>query len=166
MHSPLRIGRGAELPTPVLTPHDVNCPSKGLGHSDAAKRVSDTYRLHRLAEGNAAIHRWIAVALADGRSDGVLYDSKTAAVRHQHHNEQWYAFICLQAGDMSPCEAEQFLVINRMFYDKGIRMTDPDLAGGGPEVIPRATVEDQRSLIRSIRSNGRTRPSGLIYPGE
>lgn len=150
----------------ALVPHDVNCARKGLGHSDAAKRVSDTYRLHRLAEGNAAIGQWIAVRLADGHSDNVLYDSKSAAVRHQHHNEQWYAFVAIGAWDMSPCEAEEFLALNRMLYDNGIRMTDPDHASGGPELIPRATVEDQRSLVRSIRNHGRTRPSGLVYPGE
>ena len=154
------------MQTPVLVPHDVNCARKGFGHSDAAKRVSDTYRLHRIAAGNDAIGKWLAVALADGTSDNVLYDSKQAAVRHQHHNEQWYAFIAVGAWDMNPCEAEEFLSINRTLYDNGIRLTDPDHAQGGPEVITRSTVEDQRSLMRSIRNHGRTRPTGLIYPGE
>lgn len=135
-------------------------------HSDAAKRVSDTYRLHRTADPIGSIGSWFAAALADGTTDGVLYDGKRAAVRHQHHNEQWYAFVCINPGDMSPCEAEEFLATCRMLYDRGIRLTDPDDLHGGRQVIQRATVEDQRSLVRSIANGGRTRPSGLVYPGE
>lgn len=146
--------------------HDINCPRSGGEHSDAAKRVSDAHRLHKTALGHAAIGRWLACALADGTSDGVLYDSKSDAVTHQHHNEQFYAFLCISPGDVSPCEAEEFLAINRMLYSKGIRMTDPDHAHGGPDIVQRATVEDQRSLVRSIASGGRIRPSGLVYPGE
>lgn len=158
------------MPVPVLVRHDVNCDRARrtpLGtHSDAATRVSDAYRLHREAAGYAAVGQWIAVALADGTSDGVLYESKSAAVRHQHHNEQFYAFVMIGPHDMNPCEAEEFLALSRMFYSKGLRLTDPDHARGGPDVIQRTSVEDQRSLARSIASGGRLRPSNLIYPGE
>ena len=150
--------------------HDVNCDRARRtpfgDHSDAAKRASDAYRLHKAALGFAAVGKFIAVALADGSSDGVLYDTKRDAVRHQHHNEQWYAFICINPGDFNPCEAEEYLAINRTLYEHGIRLTDPEHARGGREVIQRATVEDQRSLVRSIASGGRSRPSGLVYPGE
>lgn len=154
----------------VLVRHDADCLRSARtplgGHSDAAKRVSDTYRLHRAASGLTAIGQWFAAALADGTSDGVLYGSKQAAVRHQHHNEVYFAFVCINPGDMSVCEAEEFLAVNRMFYSKGLRLTDPDDAHGGREVIQRSAAEDQRSLVRSIASGGRTRPSGLVYPGE
>ena len=135
-------------------------------HSDAAKRISDTYRLHRTAQGAAAIGRFFAAALADGSTDGQLYDGKRDAVRHQHHNEQRYIFLAIGPHDLSPCEAEELLHIQRMFYDRGIRWADPDHARGGREVVQRVTVEDQRSLVASIANGGRTRPSGLIYPGE
>lgn len=152
----------------VTAQHDVDCQRSAPlgGHSDAAKRVSDTYRLHRTAQGLAATGQWFAAALADGSSDGVLYGSKRDAVRHQHHNETRFAFVCISPGDMTVCEAEEFLATNRMFYDRGLRLTDPDDAHGGREVIQRSTVEDQRSLVRSIAGGGRTRPSGLVYPGE
>jgi hypothetical protein len=150
--------------------HDVGCERAQRtpfgDHSDAAKRVSDTYRLHRAAEGLAAIGRWFAAALADGTTDGQLYDCKRDAVLHQHHNEQWYAFVCINPGDMNPCEAEGFLAVQRTLYEHGIRLTDPDHLRGGREVVQRVTREDQHSLIRSIASGGRTRPSGLVYPGE
>lgn len=148
--------------TPLLFAHDANCPAKGLGHTDAAKRVSDTYRLHKSALGAAALGRWLAVALADGTSDGQLYDRRREAVTYQHHNEQFYAFVCITPGDMSVCEAEGFLQVNRMLYDKGLRMTDPDHHAGGREVIRRSAREDDRSLMRSIASGGRLRPSNLI----
>jgi hypothetical protein len=134
--------------------------NRGKLHSDAAKRVSDAYRLHRSALGNEAAGRWIAVSLADGASDGALYDTKTAAARHQHGREEWFAYVVIGAWDMDVCEAEDYLASVRLWHEAGIPLTDPR------EVIPRATVEDQRSLIRSVAGGGRVRPSGLIYPGE
>jgi hypothetical protein len=158
------------LPGPAVVAHDVNCDRARRtplgGHSDAAKRVSDTYRLHRLAAGHAAIGQWFAAALADGTTDTVLYESKQAAVRHQHHNEVYFAFVCIGPHDMNVCEAEEFLALNRMLYDKGIRLTDPDHVKGGREIVQRATVEDQRSLVASIANGGRSRPSNLIYPDD
>jgi hypothetical protein len=154
----------------VLVQHDPNCDRRRRtafnDHTDTAKRVSDAVRLHKVALGNAAIGRFIAVALEDGTSDGVLYDTKRDAVRHQHHNEQRYAFVCISPGDITPCMAEEFMALQRMLYGKNIRLTDPDHARGGREVIQRSTVEDQRSLAHSIANGGRTRPTGLVYPGE
>ena len=146
--------------------HSDGCMAAGGPHSDAARRVSDTYRLHRLAAGMDAIGQWFAARLDDGTSDGVLYETKRDAVRHQHHNEQFYAFVAVGPWDVDLCEAEAFIQMNRTLYDAGLRLSDPDHARGGREVIQRATCEDQRSLIASIANRGRTRPSGLIYPGE
>lgn len=145
----------------VAVAHDLNCPRK-RDHSDAAKRVADAYNLHRTAAGMGAVGQWIAVALCDGTSDGVLYGCKQAAVRHQHHNEAYYAFIRIAPCSMSPCEAESFLRTNRALYDAGMRLADPDHRGGGREVIPRLTVEDQRAQIAAIL--GRGRPTNLILP--
>ena len=42
------------------------------GHEDAARRVADTYMLHRLAGGRlGSVGKVFAVALHDGSSDGV-----------------------------------------------------------------------------------------------
>ena len=150
----------------VIVKHSEGCPAAGQLHSDAAKRLSDTYRLHRLAAGYDAIGQWFAVRLADGSSDGVLYETKRDAVRHQHHDEQFYAFVSIGPWDTDVCEAEAFIEMNRSLYDAGLRLSDPDHARGGREVIQRATREDQASLIASIANKGRTRPSGLVYPGE
>lgn len=143
--------------------HDVNC-RRGGPHSDAAKRVSDEYNLHRIGSGGLAVGKWFAVALHDGASDHVLYDSKRDAIRHQKHNEQFYAYVRIVPASMSPCEAESFLATHRALYDRGLRMPDPDDVDGGREVIPRLTVEDQRASIRSIVCG--TPPRNLIWPKE
>lgn len=139
--------------------HQHWCQQKALGHSDAAKRISDTYELHRIAGGLDTVGKWFAAALADGRTDNVLYDSKRDAVLHQHHNEQLYTFIKMNPGPMTPCDAEVMLKTARTLHDKGLRLTDPDDAHGGRDVIKRLTVEDQRTLAK-----GRT--SNLILPWE
>lgn len=147
-----------------VTPHDVNCPHRDRDHDDAAKRCSDQYALHLIGAGQDAVGSWFAVALADGRSDGVLYPSKRAAVRHQHHNEFRYAFIRIGPASMSVCEAAEYLATNRALYDKGLRLPDPDHRAGGLDMIPRLTAEDQRNQVASILSGGRRAPSNLLLP--
>jgi hypothetical protein len=157
-------------PVTVVVAHDDGCVITRRtplgGHTDAAKRVSDTARLHVLAHGQAAIGRWFACRLEDGSSDNTLYDSKRDAVRHQHHNEQYYAFLAISPGDITVCMAEEFMAQARLLYLRNIRLADPDDLHGGRQVIDRVTAEDQRSMFRSIASGGRLRPSGLVYPGE
>lgn len=135
----------APLTGRVLVPHDAGCryarPADG-GHTDAAKRVSDEVNLHLAAAGRMAYGQWIAVALADGSSDHVLYASRRAAVIHQHHNEQYFAYVRLIPHRMTVCEAEAFLRLHRLAYDNGFRLTDPDAPGGGAEIIPRITQEE------------------------
>lgn len=139
--------------------HEPWCPLKALNHSDAAQRLADTYNLHRIGRGTDAVRKWFAVALIDGRSDDVLYDTKRECVRHQHHMEQYYAFIRIAPCDMKVCEAEVVLRKNREFYDRGLRMADPDHESGGPDLIPRLTIEDELAAMR-----GRTQ--NLIFPWE
>lgn len=138
---------------PVLVLHNQWCQQKGLGHSDAAKRLADTWNLHRAANPYGSLGKWFAAALADGHTDGVLYDSKRDAVVHQRHNEQYYTFVKIIPSTMSVCEAEVMLRIARALYDKGMRMADPDDKHGGKDVIQRATVEDQLMLARGLVSN-------------
>lgn len=134
-------------------------------HSDAAKRLRDEYALHRLTDPIGNTGRWFAVALQDGSSDHVLYDTRRDAVTHQHHNEMYYAYIQIVPATMTLCDAESFLAAVRKIYDSGTRLTDRDHRAGGREVIARATQEDQYSLIRSINRGGLERPSNLIIPG-
>lgn len=141
-----------------MTTHEPWCQHKALGHSDAAKRISDTYNLHRIGAGDTSIGKWFASALHDGRSDDVLYDNKRECVCHQHHNEQYYTYIKIAPNSMNPCEAEVMLKTARALYDKGMRIADPDHARGGLDVIKRLTVEDQLAQARGKNTN-------LIMPG-
>lgn len=139
--------------------HIAQCPQSAFGHSDAAKRLSDHYNIHRIAGGLDAVRKWFAVRLDDGQSDGVLYDSKSDCVKHQHHNESFYAFIRIAPCDMKVCDAEIVLRKNRQFYDNGLRMADPDQKSGGSDVITRLTYEDELAAMRGKTSN-------LIFPWE
>jgi hypothetical protein len=126
---------------------------KRSAHSDAAKRCADNYNLHRIADEYGSIGKWIAIALQDGSSDGVLYDDKLSAVRHQHHNEQRYAFMKISPHGMALCEAEVYLETNRRLYSRGMRMTDPDHKHGGMDLITRLNVEDQLAMMRGVVQN-------------
>lgn len=132
---------------------------KRLSHSDAAKRFADNYNLHRVANPYGSIGKWIAIALQDGNSDQELYDSKLDAVRHQHHNEQRYAFVKIGPYSMALCEAAVILETNRRAYSRGFRMTDPDHKHGGMDLITRLTAEDQLAQMRGAVQN-------LIMPWE
>lgn len=139
--------------------HEPWCRMKMVSHTDAAKRLCDDFNLHRVAAPYDSIGKWMASALHDGGSDRVLYDSKLDAVRHQHHNEQWYTFIKIIPSSMNVCEAEVVLATARNLYDKGLRLTDPDHRHGGPDLIKRLTVEDALAQGRGV-------VQGLIMPWE
>lgn len=134
------------------------------GHSDAAKRLSDQYKLHKVALGVGSYGQWFAVRLTDGTGDGTLYPDKRTCMRHQHGNEVYFAFVCIAPTDMGVCDADAFIKTARVMYDAGIRMSDPNDAAGGRAPIMRATREDQVSLTRSIARRGRIVPANLSLP--
>jgi len=131
---------------PVITVHDHGCRyarEDNGGHSDAAKRLSDTYQLHRLMGHTSG---WIAVRLADADSDHTVYETREAAVNHQHHNERWFAFVELIAPSMTVCEAASVLAWQRQAAN--LVPAQRGEAGGGLVVIPRLGLEeiDRQSL--------------------
>lgn len=104
-----------------------------------------------VALGWEATKKWVAVRLSDGGSDGVLYDKRRDAIRHQLH-EQQCAYICIHPGGMNPCQAEPVLKGARQAYDAGMHLIDPDDASGGPEIIKRLTRTDQAAQMANIRN--------------
>jgi hypothetical protein len=127
--------------------HDSGCPVRS--HSDAARRASDAVNLHYSALGTGAIGKWVSVRLADGSSDGALYDRKVDAVRHQP-DEKLCAYICISPAAMNVCRAESFLKMSRMAYEAGFRIADPDARHGGVDLIPRLTQEDQAAQMARL----------------
>lgn len=134
--------------------HQQHCPiinRTAFGdHSDAAKRVSDVYNMHRIADPYGCVGSWIACALADGASDNVLYDSKRDAIAHQHHNENYFTFIQIVPSTMTPCEAEVMLKVARMAYASGMRITD---GLSKYDLIKRLGWEDQLALSNGVAQN-------------
>lgn len=94
-------------------------------YSDAARRCSETINAKLTFHGWSAVGRWVAIRLSDGGSDGVLYDTKADAVRHQLHEMQC-VYVCITGDGMSPAAAESFLSTNRKLYEAGMRLSDPD----------------------------------------
>lgn len=129
--------------------HQRGCPLPGE-HSDAAKKVADTYNLHRVAQGYDAIGCWFASALEDGTTDGTLYESKKTAIKHQKHNEEYYTYIQIVPASMTICDAEVMLKVARMAYSKGMRLSDGD---SRMELIRRLTREDQIAMSKGIVTN-------------
>ncbi len=121
-------------------------------HTDAAKRCSDQVNLHVAALGDYAIGKVIAISLADGSSDGIVYPDKYEAVRHQHHNEKFYAFIRIPHGGMPVCDAESFLWVHRMARERDIASPDLSRPDGGLELITPLTREHLARQIRTLRN--------------
>jgi hypothetical protein len=136
--------------------HQIYC--KQTVHSDAAKRISDTYSMHRLADPIGSVRHWFAVALADGTSDNTVYDTRLEALTHQHHNEYYYFFIQIVPGMLNECDAELMLSGARKMQGARNSLMDRDHPAGGLEPINRLSAEDQMAQLRG-------KPTNLIIPG-
>jgi hypothetical protein len=135
--------------TPLLVRHDPGCRyarEDNGGHSDAAKRISDWYNLHKTAGGR--IGQVFAVTLAAGSSNGDLYDTRAEAVLHAQHHEHWLAFIKLGPASMSVCQAASVLYMERMAAH--LRLADRDDPRGGRVLIPRLNNEDAARQIAAL----------------
>lgn len=113
---------------------------------DAAKRAYDIIRgLVTFTEYDHRVRQspWVAIRLSDGGSDGVMYDTKREAVRHQLH-ESTCAYFCFRTapnGFSSKKDAAVFLAYHRAAYDAGFRLPDPDDPSGGSDLIIPTTQE-------------------------
>ena len=112
------------------------------GWSDEDKRCSDIVTMHAIA---GSVGKWVAIRLADGGSDNVVYDTRADAVRHQHH-EQLCAYVKVPPGGMQPKEANVFLGYHRKLYDAGFRLPDPEFV---PPMMP-LTAKDKARQIRVL----------------
>jgi hypothetical protein len=122
---------------------------------DAAKRAYDvvaglaTFMPHDVRTKQSP---WVAIRLSDGGSDGVAYDSKQDAVRHQLHEQQcaYFSFRTAPNGFRTAKEAAMFLEFHRQAYDAGMRLVDPDDAGGGPDLIMPDRREHLHGQLRRL----------------
>lgn len=138
-----------------------------VAHCDAAKRIADTYMLHRTAGtglGLTQVGKVFAARLDDGTSDGTLYDTRPDAIRHQHHNERFFAYYRIGREPMHTCNAASVLEIHRQVYraaGSGLSFLDRDEPTFGAELIPRLTLEDNHRMLAAAMAGtwipGRTR---------
>lgn len=154
------------MSTATVVEHDAGCEygrdPDFPGHSDAARRIADIYGTHRAASGLlGTVGKVFAVALSDGTSDGVLYDTMADAIRHQRHNAKWYAYLRVGREGLTICGAASLLKLHRDADAAGLKFTDRDDPSFGAELIPRLTVEDNARMTAALAARtwipGRTR---------
>lgn len=154
----------------VLVKHDIGCKwgrfegevdakanilsgQVNPGHSDAAKRFSDMYNLHKAA---GTVRGWIAVRYSDGSSNGDVYETREDAVGDLFPWEDRFFYATLQQPSMSVCAAESILRWKRIMSE--MEKPDRDLPHGGLEVVPFLTEEDREAQVRAVRTGRGTLP--------
>lgn len=126
---------------------------------DSAKRLSGIVNsMVVIYPLETVINSWIAVRLSDGGTDGVMYDSRADAVRHQQHETQC-AYLSLRAAPagMPVNEAHAYLKFHRYAYDAGYVFTDPERPNGGMDMYMPTPNEDVRTQIRRLHSRRKAR---------
>lgn len=116
------------LPPPKgirLSPHEQYL-SANVADQDAAKRMSDTHRLHMMVDPVGHLNHYIAFSMEDGRSDGDLYPTKADAARHQKGDRTRYFYMCTVPGEFPPHDALQLLYFTRQAHRNGWVQPDPD----------------------------------------
>ena len=123
---------------------------------DAGKRASD------IINGLITAHPWddikdkfVAIRIGDGSSDGVIYDTKADAVRHQSH-EQQCAYVGFRnlVGGATPKEMAIYLKFNRDAYKAGMRLIDPDNQRNPVQdlLIPAKGYDEMRNRLAAAQA--------------
>jgi len=101
--------------------------SKCVVITDAGKRMSDRINLMTITHPwDALKNGWMAFRLADGDSDGTLYDSRADAVSHQLHEKLCaYFFMRNALGGVNARDCQLYLNLHRHVYDNGGDMAEP-----------------------------------------
>lgn len=110
-----------------------------LGISAPAQRCAEIIN-QAVVDGHG--RRWVAIRLSDGGSDGVIYDTRADAIRHQLHETQC-VYVSVPMDGMSTAAAQRYLEINRQLYAAGARLADPE-----HEVIMPTRVEQLPPSMR------------------
>lgn len=96
-------------------------------YSDEAKRIHDHVSLHLVADADSAMGRWMWFKLADGTSDGKLYDVRRECVLFARRaTSDAHMVIQIQPGGLSLDHAERVLSGHRQMYQAGYRLPHPD----------------------------------------
>lgn len=114
--------------------------------SDAARRISENYALHLLADADGAVNRWMAFRLENGECDPTLYDSKQDAMRVKGAFARYWGFTVILPTGMDARQAESYLRMCRMVADNPrLRWMNTDAD---------APADQSSSLILPFRREG------------
>lgn len=144
------MGQYSQLPLFSQDPQDI-------ADVNAAKRLSDIVNNICISQPlDMVIHSWIAVSLADGSTDGVLYESRLSAVQHQYHETQC-AYLCLKEAPhgMPTQDAYVYLKFHRDAYLAGLRLTDPEKDNGGYDLRMPIANEDVNRQLATLNRKAR-----------
>lgn len=115
----------------------------------AAQRLADSVNIHVLAQ-NATFGNgretpgYVAVRLADGTSDGTLYDTRADAVRMQRE-DPWCFYVKVGRQTMPVQEAYVVLQYARMAKKRGVVFADEEV------VLPHRLELAQTLIPRTIQ---------------
>jgi hypothetical protein len=70
---------------------------------------------------------WMAFKLVDGSTDGVLYETRKDAIKHQL-DERWCCYFFMRAamGGVKPLDCQLYINMHRQAYDGGMRLAEPE----------------------------------------
>lgn len=90
---------------------------------DAAKRMSDALLLHQtvLSRDELLRGRYIAIALADGATDGTAYDTRADAIAAQKSDANRFIYMRIPMERLGPRTCDPLLFYGRRKYDAGYR---------------------------------------------
>ena len=108
--------------------------------TDDARRAYDIIRAYAtFVDYETRVRAWVAIRLADGGSDGNLYESRREAVRHQLDEKlcAYFTYRNAPTGFSSVQDAQLYLDYHRMAYDQGASqaLADPDEPHGGRGLV-------------------------------
>lgn len=122
--------------------------------SDAGIRMSDTVNNVRMSsDWNDVKDGWMAFALEDGTSDGVVYDTRDDAIRFHRNRAKKYFFLTLRQciHGLSQREATMILAMTRVQSERG--RYHPETDRHDPIMpLTRETFNDE---LISIKTNQR-----------
>lgn len=115
--------------------------------NDAVRRLCDAVNVHIDAIGADAYGKYVAISLADGSSpDGVLYETRRDAARHQA--DPWNFYVKVNPGGIQPKEAWVVLGYAREARKAGVVFAEEEpLVPQRLELAPRGWLARQRLTI-------------------
>lgn len=126
---------------PGLCKHGLAICERCIVVDDAAKRMANIINgLVTFTPVWELRTKWIAIRLADGGYDGVLYGSREETIRHQS-DERFCAYVAMQSmiSGAKPLDCAIYLKVHRRAYDSGMRLHEPE----APQLIMPTSVYDQ-----------------------